>query len=191
MSEDFDKEQIEDEDILYEDIDFEDENNLSQSLKKMREKYKQCQTERQEYLAGWQRAKADLINARKDFEGSKNKIINQANEDFIHELLPILDAFSGAFSNKEAWEKVDKNWRTGVEYIHRELVKTLEVRGIQEFGASGDPFNPLEHTAVTSIDTDDKKMDHIIESVIQPGYRLKDKVLRPARVNVFVYSKSL
>ena len=78
-------------------------------LKKLREELKKSTEEKGEYLAGWQRSKADFINQRNDLEKWKEDFISFANKNLIDELLPVLDSFNLAFGNKEAWEKVDKN----------------------------------------------------------------------------------
>jgi molecular chaperone GrpE (heat shock protein) len=62
-------------------------------------------------FSGWQRAKADLLNARKRDEEEKKEYIKFANERMIEDLLPVLQSFDMAMGNKEAWEKADKNWR--------------------------------------------------------------------------------
>src|SRR3989338_4076705 len=92
------------------------EENAALAVKKLREKLKICEQERQEYLSGWQRAKADLINARKRDEEGMRELAKFANEGLIVELIPVLDSFEMAMKNKEAWDKVEKNWRVGVEY---------------------------------------------------------------------------
>src|SRR3989344_2951801 len=83
------------------------------------------EAEKQEYLTGWQRAKADLVNARKRDEEERKEFIRFVNGQLIEDLIPVLASFDMATENKEAWEKADKNWRTGVEYIHAQLVKIL------------------------------------------------------------------
>src|SRR5258708_1334107 len=73
---------------------------LGDKLKALREKLKACESERGEYLAGWQRAKADLINWKRDAELSKKEILEFANSKLIDELLPVLESFELAFGNK-------------------------------------------------------------------------------------------
>jgi molecular chaperone GrpE len=91
-----------------------------------------------------------------------------------------------AFGNKEAWEKVDANWRTGVEYIHAQLLSVLESRGLLEIGIVGEKVDPRNHIATEAIPVaDGSKVDTVIE-VVQKGYRLHSKVIRPAKVKVGV-----
>lgn len=153
--------------------------------KKLREKLKKCTEEKQEYLQGWQRAKADLINARKDFEEEKKAIRKFASEGLIVELSSVLQSFDSAFANKEAWEKVDENWRRGVEYIYTQFTSILEGNGLSIEDPLGATFDPEKHESVEVIATDDAKQDGVIAAVIQKGLMLNGKVIKPARVKVF------
>lgn len=159
-------------------------------IKKLRDQLKECQKEKQEYLDGWQRARADLQNFKKDQIGEREKITKFAQEDLLYELLSVTDSFTMAFANKEAWEKVDTNWRTGVEYIYAQLKGVLERNGITEIEPLGEKFDPGEHTSIEAISTDDAGKDETVVEVVQNGYRLNGKVIRPARVRVAQYKKS-
>src|SRR5262249_19665118 len=105
--------------------------------------------ERDEYLAGWQRAKADAMNARKRMEEDMKAFRALANEGLIEELLPVLQSFEMAFANKEAWEKADKNWRAGVEYIYTQLKSVLDQHGLKAVDPQGQPFDHAQHEAVS------------------------------------------
>ncbi len=157
--------------------------------KKLREELKKVQKERDEYLTGWQRAKADYINLQKELEQARVSISLITKERIVGELLPALDSFDMAFSNKEAWEKVDPNWRMGVEYIYTSLMKGLEDSGVEKINKIGIIFDPLIHQSIEVVSTDDKSKDHTIEKIIQIGYKIADKVIRPAKVNIYEYKK--
>ncbi len=92
-----------------------------------------------------------------------------------------------AFANKESWSKVDENWRKGVEYIYSQMNAVFEEYGVKEIGEEGDGFDPNIHDSIETIKTNEKKLEHKIAQVIQKGYKLGERVLRPARVNVFEY----
>jgi molecular chaperone GrpE len=94
-----------------------------------------------------------------------------------------------AMSNKEAWEKVDKNWRQGIEYIHSKFLQALADNNVTAIGKVGDKFDPMLHESIESIPTDDESKDHTIEKVIQAGYKIGERVIRPARVNIFEFKK--
>ena len=153
-------------------------------IQELKEKLKICGKERQEYLEGWQRAKADFINARRDEEKAKVEFRKFANEDVLLQILPVLDSFEVAFSNKAAWEETPKEWRNGVEYIHAQLKKVLEKNGFSELRPLGESFNPLLHESVELVKTDQKGEDGVILEVAQSGYTLHGKVVRGARVKV-------
>ena len=160
----------------------------AETIKKLREKLKIYQKERDEYLAGWQRAKADLINARRRDEEDKKEFVKLANERLFDDLIPALDSFDAAFGNKEVWEKIDKNWRTGVEYIHGQFVKALENHGlIQYTPAVGEKFDSVKHEPVGSLPAGRESDDHTIAEVVKKGYLLWGEVLRPAKVKIFEF----
>ncbi len=171
-----------DEDVTFE---FEDEQGAA-GAKKLRDKLKACQHEKEEYLAGWQRAKADLINANRRASEDIARASERAYEEIIRDLIPLLDSFAMAFANKEVWEKVDSSWRQGVEYISKEFSKTVREYGLVEIEVNiGDPFSAELHHSVKVVDTDDEAIDETIARVIQKGYMFNDEVLRPATVEVY------
>jgi molecular chaperone GrpE len=158
----------------------------AQKVKELKEKIKELQKEKAEYLDGWQRSRADYANLQKQTDEDKKRVRSMVEENFIAELLPAMDSFSMAMSNKEAWEKVDANWRMGVEYIYQQLMSTLKDHNLEPFGAVGDTFDPTLHEAVSETETNDAKLDHTIASVLQQGYKLGENTLRAARVSVYV-----
>lgn len=172
------------------DVVFEDEDgegnvaNPAAKIKQLREKLKKSETERMEYLSGWQRAKADLVNARKRDEEDKKEFIKYANEDLIGELLTVLDSFDMAFANQEAWEKVDKNWRVGVEYIYSQLLSSLERFHLKVINPVGQKFDPNHHVSIESVIVTDKAQDGVIIKVVQKGYELNGKAIRAPKVEV-------
>lgn len=154
-------------------------------IKKLKDELRACKEEKQSYLDGWQRAKADLANWKRREEEERKQFLKFANEELITDLLPVLDAFQMAIANKEAWEKVDVAWRQGIEYLHKELLRVLKGRGLEEFSPLGAPFNPKEHTSIGTIPIDDPAKDHLVAEVAQKGYRLHEKILRPAQVKIY------
>ena len=114
-----------------------------------------------------------------------------AKENILEKLFPVLDSFEMAFNNKESWEKVDKEWRMGIEYIYQQLMNSLDSLDIQKINETNIPFDPKIHHSIEMIDTQDKNKDHLIAEVVQAGYKIKnsntEKVIRAAGVNVFQY----
>lgn len=154
-------------------------------IKKLRRELKESKEKCAEYLAGWQRDKADFVNARKRDEESKKDFVRFAKEGIISDILPVLDSFDMAMSNTEVWEKADKVWRTGIEHIATQLRQVLSDNGVTEINPVNDTFNPAEHDSVATETTDDASNDGAIAAVISKGYRMNDKILRPARVKVY------
>ena len=154
-------------------------------IKKLRDKLLRLEKEKQEYLDGWQRVQADFINYKKREDEGKKEFIRFAREELIIDILPVLESFHMAFANKEAWEKVDPAWRKGVEYIHTQLVQVLSDHGLKPVDPIGQMFNPNEESSVGTIATEDPQKYHTVAEVLQLGYRLNDKIVRPAKVKVY------
>ncbi len=179
------KSKTDNEDVeIVQDEDTKPHKGFGKSDAKLKEELKASNFEKQKYLEGWQRAQADLANYKRTAEEERKGIAHRAVGSLLEELLPVLDAFDMAFGNKEAWEAAPKNWRDGIVYIHNQLIKTLEDRDMIVIDPLGLPFNPHEHEAIAHVPTDDPTKDHTITVVRQKGYKIKDRVIRPARVEV-------
>lgn len=161
-----------------------DEEHIQDALKKTKEKLKEAEKTKQEYLDGWQRTKADYINSKKRDEESAKELVKFANSNLIAELIPVLDSFEMAFSNKESWEKVAPEWRKGVEYIYSQLLSVLTSNGISQLNPTGQHFDPNVHESVGLVETKNKDEDGKILEVIQKGYLLNGKHVRTAKVKV-------
>ena len=170
------------------DVDFEPDEELGAEasgkarLKKVREELEQAKKERQEYLDGWQRCKADSINARKEALAAADRAAERAKENYLHELLPVLDSFDMATGN-EAWEAVDPTWKGGIEQIRNQLLDVLLRNGLKRFGKVGELFDPMRHEAIQ--ETDDMPGEpHSIVKIIRYGYEQGGRTIRPAQVIV-------
>ncbi len=162
------------------------EEDLKATLKKLRKDLKEEKAKSMEYLTNWQRERADFQNFKKGESDRISQMGGYVREKMTEDLLPVLDAYDMAFANKEAWEKVEKNWRMGVEYIHQQLIKVLNDNGIEEIPTKeGDVFDPTLHEPMQNTETEDAALDHKIAKIIQKGYKAKDRILRPARVNIY------
>ncbi len=183
-------------DTQADDVTIEPENNEESGgkdpkevVKKLKEKIKQLEEEKQEYLNGWQRDKADFINARKRDEEEKKEIRKYATERLIDGLIPVLESFDMAMANKETWEKVDKNWRIGVEYIYNHFKQTLEQDGLKEINPIGEKFDPMRDEAIEYVPVEEEKLEHTIIEVMQKGYTLNGKEIRAPKVKVGEYKQ--
>lgn len=165
------------------------EEDLKKTIKKLRSELKDCKKEKDEYLIGWQKERADFVNYKKQEEDRKSNFSEALRERILTRFLSVLDSFNMAFANKESWEKVDVNWRKGVEYIYAQLNTIFEEYGVKEIGMEGEDFDPSIHQSIEMTSTDKKENNHKISTVIQKGYKLGDRVIRAARVNVFEYKE--
>jgi molecular chaperone GrpE len=182
-------------DDILDDVTFVDSTEDGEALptkdivKKLREEIKELRKEKEEYLTGWQRAKADYINLQKELESVRKDSTVFAKEIIINDILPALDSFDMAFANKESWEKVEKNWRVGVEYIYQKLLSTLSDHGVEKIDKEGIVFDPNIHESAELVKTEDENSDHKIAKIIQTGYKMSGKIIRPAKVKVYEYKK--
>ncbi len=144
------------------------------TIKKLKEKLKEAEAKVKENMDGWQRAQADFVNLRKRDEEAKVEFLKFANAGLINELLPVLDGLSLAVAHGDK----------GVEQIHSMLLKTLKNYGLEEINPMGEKFDPNFHEAVGTIKTEAKDDDHKILEVLQEGYILNGRVLRPAKVKI-------
>lgn len=160
---------------------------LKDKLKKLREELKKSKHECDENLAGWQRAKADLVNFRRTVEEDKARDSARARGKMVRALLPALDSFDGAMQ-AESWKQVEGTWREGVERIATQFHKVLEAEGLSSYGEVGDMFEPTLHDCISVVSTSDDTHDHTISQVLQKGYKIGDEVVRPAKVVVYQHS---
>ncbi|MDD2785657.1 MAG: nucleotide exchange factor GrpE [Patescibacteria group bacterium] len=142
-----------------------------------------------EYLAGWKRAQADYANLKREFEQTKKDIASYANENLLYELLPAVDQFEIALQHlpnvdglPSDQKKQMQNWLTGIVAVKQMWVQTFKLIGLENVNTDGE-FDPSKHEAVSN-EEDDEKPPNTILKVIQQGWMLNGKVLRPAKVVV-------
>ena len=148
----------------------------------MRAELRDAKKQRDEYLAGWQKAKADYINLKNESEESRNNLREHIRYDNVLDMLPVIDSFEMAMAG-EAWESVDANWRTGVEYIYQQLWKVLESYGVTEIAETDIPLDPAIHEPMGTEPVEAERNDHVL-AIVQKGYRMGEKVVRPAKVTI-------
>jgi molecular chaperone GrpE len=156
----------------------------------LRTKLKVCESEKKQLQDDLQRTKADFLNARKRLEEEKLRYAERQTTKHIEHLLPLCDSFAMAMSNKEVWEKVDPDWRKGVESIYQQLQKIMDSYAVELVHPLGEEFDPSKHEAMSEVAVTDETEDQKILAVIQPGYLRKIgeeyELIRPARVTVGV-----
>ncbi len=140
----------------------------------------QVTRERDEYLDALQRLKAEFDNYRKRTARDQEQLVARAHERLAKELLPVLDDLERALAAAEEHEEAQLE--EGVRLVHRALVDALQKEGLAEIETDGQ-FDPHVHEALLTQPDDDKESGAILD-VLQKGYRIGDRVLRPARVIV-------
>lgn len=150
------------------------EEHAQDTVKKLKEKLKEAETKAKEYLDGWQRAQADFANLRRRDEEAKSDFIKFAKMFLIEELIPVLDSFTIALvhGNKD------------VKPIYDQFFSIMKRNGLEELNPMNEAFDPKYHEAIGVVLTDESEKDHKILEVIQKGYILMGKIIRPVKVKI-------
>jgi molecular chaperone GrpE len=179
--------EADDSEVLEFEFNEDGEEDLKKTIKKLRADLKEAKKQKEEYLTGWQKERADFANYKKQEDERRGVFSEAMRERILSRFLTVVDSFNMAFANKEAWEKVDENWRKGVEYIYSQMNSIFEEYGIKPIGEEGEAFDPNIHQSIEMVETDKKELEHKVANIIQKGYKLGERVIRPARVNVYEY----
>ena len=133
------------------------------------------------------RAVADFDNYRKRIERERRELSDYAATDVLLELLPIIDNFERALQapagGDEPFKKADEAFKKGVELIHKQMLDLLRKRGVTLIDALGADFDPNVHQAVIHEPSDEHREGEVMQE-LQRGYKLGDRLLRPAMVKV-------
>jgi molecular chaperone GrpE len=138
------------------------------------------QAERDSLFDRMARLQAEFDNYRKRAAKENADFRDYAVADAARSLLPVVDNFSLAFKNTSA---KPEDFRTGIELIHKQLQDVLQKLNVQRVPAQGQPFDPRVHEAIEMVESDEAPDNHVLEE-LQSGYRIKDRLLRPAMVRV-------
>ena len=144
----------------------------------------QCKAQAQEYLNGWQRAKADFVNYKNDEARRLEDTARFMTRSLMQDLLPLLDSFELALKHFGAEKTVGEGEQEkGILLIRSQMMDILKKRGLEAIAVTiGEPFNPEKHEALGEMEADVPSGS--IAEEIQKGYMLQGRVLRPARVRV-------
>ena len=134
------------------------------------------------YLDLAQRAQADFQNYKRRTEQERERTTKDANADLLRQLLPALDDLERALGQVPA-DLADHTWTQGVSLVGQKLQRTLEQQGLTRVGAEGEEFDPHVHEAV-AYEEHPEYGEGQVAQVYRPGYRLHERVLRPAQVIV-------
>ncbi len=161
--------------------------SFQRKLDKAKEEKEKAQADAEYWKNEYYRAYADTKNLRAALEKDHMTAMKYRAEGFIDELLPVLDSFHAVLKN-EPTDPALKNYLIGFQYIYRNLVAALENEGVSEIAPKvGDKFSPDTMNAVETVETDGE--ENLVVDVHVNGYKLHDRLIRPANVTVSVKPK--
>jgi molecular chaperone GrpE len=138
------------------------------ALKSLRDKLKKAVAEKQEYLEGWQRSRADFANFKREEASLHADKAERIKADFIESLLPALDTLELSLKHDDS---------KTLQMIEKQFLDALKQVGVERFGTVGEAFDPNIHEALAQ-----KGADHTVVSVERSGYKTGNKIIRPAQV---------
>jgi molecular chaperone GrpE len=155
---------------------------IAKEYSDLAEELQQAQGKAKEFFEGWQRERADFSNYKRRIERDQQTLAQNIKGEVIKKYLTILDDLERAMKTRPT-EGPAASWSNGIELIMRKMQSILEAEGVRRIPAETEEFNPSRHEAITHEESPDHKSGEIIE-VVQQGYTLGDRVLRPALVRV-------
>jgi len=142
----------------------------------------ECEKKKDEYLAGWQRARADFINYKKEELERIGELLKYVGEEMILKILPLLDNFEAAEKNLPQELKGNENIK-GILQLKNQILDLFKKNGVEEIKTKGEKFDPNFHEAVETVEAKDLESGTILEET-QKGYKINGKLIRPAKVKV-------
>jgi len=135
-----------------------------------------------EYLDGWQRAKADYSNFKKEQSKKQDELIQFANAALLAELIPVYNNFKKAYAHMpQSEDKEWQNWQAGIGHIKKQMWDFIQKFGITEIKTVGEVFDPHMHESIGTEKTSEFEPG-VISKELDPGYLLHGKILMPAKV---------
>ena len=160
----------------------EEERSIENEIEELKKELEETRAQAEENLDGWQRALADFANYKKRRAREQSTVFQDAMGKLVLRYLEVLDDLDRALQNRPQ-DGEGALWAEGVELVSRKLMSYLEAEGVKPMNAAGQQFDPYLHEALSQEPSEEHESGQIIE-VIQNGYYLGDRVLRPARVRV-------
>lgn len=164
-----------------------DQNKIEEELEQENEKQdldvEKLKLEAEEYKLGWQRALADYSNLQKEMMKWREDWVKVSELQILEEFIPVYENFKKAFAHREQMsnEKCWKQWSEGIGHIMRQFGDVLKSHNIEEIKTAGEKFDPKFHEAIGEEESE-KYVSGMILKEISGGYRMGDKVVRPAKV---------
>ena len=156
---------------------------LEDQVSSLKTSLEQAQQEVAENLDTAQRAQAEMVNFRRRTDEDRIANAKYANSRLIANILPVLEELDLAISHTESSSEINDSFLEGIKLIQRKLTGVLESEGVAAIEAVGLMFNPLEHEALGTEETGDVEQGYVTQ-ILRPGFRLHDRVIRPAQVMV-------
>jgi molecular chaperone GrpE len=135
-----------------------------------------------EYLDGWQRARAEFSNYKKRVQKEREETRTFITAEILAKYLDVVDDFKRALDDQPSDDEIGA-WAEGIDMIYRKLKAILEAEGVEEISAEGEAFDPNFHEAITFEESDDHNEGEVL-GVVQPGYQIGNRIIRPAKVRV-------
>lgn len=162
----------------------------SETIEELQEVIKKLEEEKESYLEGWKRAKADLLQYKKEIEAKIQEFIKYANEELMIDLISVLDSLDIAINNLDENNK-ESPLGKGYLLIQSQILTTLKKHGLEVINPEGEKFNPNFHEAIMTEsckkENCDQNDDNTIIEVLAKGYLLNGKLIRPAKVKVLIH----
>jgi molecular chaperone GrpE len=155
------------------------ESRADTKMLKLRKELEREKREKQEHLDGWQRAKADYVNAVKRFEEEKRVAVELGTLKAASAFLPAIDSLERAKGSGELPE--------GFAGIVKQLEAATAKLNLTQFGAVGEKFDPTIHEALGRDSTEHEEEDDMITAILEPGWKSGEHIIRPAKVRVAHY----
>lgn len=152
---------------------------LAAEVEALKKQLEEAQAKAAEYKDGWMRSQAEFVNYKNRMQRDNELMYASMKGDIIKKVLPALDDLERAMQNRPA----DDAWANGIELIARKLQNLLDAEGLKRIEAEGAEFNPTFHEAISHEPAEGVASGHVI-AVVQNGYMLGERVIRPALVRV-------
>jgi len=158
----------------------ENEEQANVEMEALMKRLEEAEAKVAEHLDGWQRAQADFINYKSRVQRDQELMKLAMKGDIIKKFLPVLDDLERALQNRPS---DSGSWMDGIELIHKKLQSILESEGVTRIEAEGQVFDPNFHEAISHEPSEAVESGHVI-AIVQNGYRVGERVIRPALVRV-------
>lgn len=168
--------------LLEESKELEQDTKLNEEMLKLEEEIQSLTDANKGLEEKVKLAQAELINYRKRKDEETESLLKYANTGIITEILPIIDTFEKVI-NKDNVSEEFKNYLVGFKMIYKNLCDILKKYGVEEINRVGQVFDPNLEQALL-VESDPSKEDDIVLEVLLKGYKLKDRVIRPASVKI-------